>query len=266
MTCVQSGRDLKLHLFEGRTAYFYAFLAAAISQLGGMMLHQWLVPLSQAAFIFPLFLHCIRSNRPKQNFKLMAFWSLCMTLSSIGLTLRFSEQAGREYLLGIRYKTEMFRWIETGLGPEGDYRLFVPQHLLQFGIFSVAALVSGGFLALVLGAALLNYMSYYVGCLLLAASTKWPLFLLGWPPYAILRVLGYILLAIVCAHHFYYRLLHYSIDRLLIRRFLYYGLMLVTLDIITKSLFAEPWRHLLKALLGNSNLHLTELFKLSSFL
>jgi len=251
MTNVKSARDPKLVLFEGRTAYFYAFLAAVISQFAGMTLHPLLVPLSQAALIFPLFLHYIQSNRPKQNFKLMVFWSLCMTLSSIGLTLRFSELARREYLLATKYKTEMFRWVETGVGPEGDYRLFLPQHLVQLGILFVTALVSGGFLALVLGAALLNYMSYYVGCLILSASTKWPLLLVGWPPYAILRVLGYIMLAIACAHHFYYRLLHYPIDRVLMRRFLYYGLMLVALDVLIKSLFAESWRRLLKALLGN---------------
>src|SRR5437016_4800111 len=117
MMGAKRGRELEFRLFEGRTAYLYAFLAAAISQFAGMMLHRLLVPLSQAALIFPLFLHYIRFNQPKQNFKLMAFWSLCMTLSSIGLTLKFSEQAGREYLLGTKYKTEMFNWIETGLGP-----------------------------------------------------------------------------------------------------------------------------------------------------
>jgi len=253
--CVTRRSDPKFRLFEGGTAYIYSFLAAAISQFAGMMLHPLLVPLSQAALIFPLFLHCIRCNRSKQNFKLMAFWSLCMTVCAIGLTLRFSEQAGREYLLGTKYKTEMFRWIETGLGPEGDYRLFLPWHILQLGVFIVAALVSGGFLALVFGAALLNYMSYYVGCLILSASTKWPLFLVGWPPYGILRVLGYILLAIACAHHFYYRLLRYPMDRLMIRRFLYYGLVLVALDILTKSLFAQSWRRLLKIFLGNAGLY-----------
>ncbi len=102
-------------------------------------------------------------------------------------------------LRGEPYRREMYSWISTGRGAEGDPSLFILPKIREIAVFSVLSFVSAGFLGLFLGSFLLNYMNYYVGCLLLDVKPGylWAPVLFGWPIYAVLRVPGYVALGIV---------------------------------------------------------------------
>ncbi len=94
---------------------------------------------------------------------------------------------------GEPYRQEMFHWIATGEGREGDWRQFLPTHLSHFAIFLVLTWVSGGYLGLVLGAILTGYMSYFVGSY--AAASGHPLLgsLASWVPWSVIRVMAFVL-------------------------------------------------------------------------
>ena len=61
-------------------------------------------------------------------------------------------QARAAILNGAKYQTEMFHWIKTGAGAEGNPVQFVPQHLIHFIIFCVLSAISAGLLSLLMGA------------------------------------------------------------------------------------------------------------------
>jgi hypothetical protein len=95
----------------------------------------------------------------------------------------------------------MFGWIETGIGKENTPSLFIPEHLLHLGLFVLLTWASGGYLGLVLGAALVAYMSYFVGSY---AAALEPFLLryaagpvLAWVPWSVLRVAAFVLLGAV---------------------------------------------------------------------
>ncbi len=86
----------------------------------------------------------------------------------------------------------MFHWIRTGEGAEGSLQLFLPIHLREYALFSLLSLLTFGSAALILGTYLLNYMNFYVGQLVYQSSHPWLAALVGWPPWSMLRVVGYI--------------------------------------------------------------------------
>src|SRR5262245_43111444 len=73
-------------------------------------------------------------------------------------------------LNGPEYRDEMFRWIRTGEGREGSLGLFLPQHALHLGAFVALSLVSASAASILMGAVLMNYMSFYVASLATAGA------------------------------------------------------------------------------------------------
>ena len=109
------------------------------------------------------------------------------------------EPIGRLVLNGPAYKSEMFNWIRTGRGAEGNIRLFLPEHLVHLGAFIVVGLGTGSAGAIVMGAVLMNFMSYYVAALAKAGVPPWAVTLLGWQPWAIARVAAFSTLGVLLA-------------------------------------------------------------------
>src|SRR5207249_7337270 len=58
---------------------------------------------------------------------------------------------------------------------------------------------TGGLLGIALGAVLVGYMSFYVGSLAAAGGAPGTAFLLGWPPWAVLRVVAFVLVGLCLA-------------------------------------------------------------------
>jgi hypothetical protein len=93
----------------------------------------------------------------------------------------------------------MFHWIRTGVGTEGSVRSFLPQHLIHLAVFVGLSLVTASALSILMGAVLMNYMSYYVASLARAGASPWAVALCGWQPWALCRVAAFCILGAVLA-------------------------------------------------------------------
>lgn len=234
-------------------AAIFLLLAAIATTTVGVLSRQPLLLL--ALNVIPpylVFLDRVRLERHSGALGLMVFWAFCQSTSVILLVQAAPEASAEAVFRGVSYREEMFRWIQTGIGREGDWRLFLPQHAIHYGSFLVLSALTAGAAGLTLGAALLNYMSFYVGSLFLAdteGAHTLRLVLMGWPIWSIVRVVGFIAGAVAAAD------LSFSIigrlrDRPLGRpdRSSFYislSLALVILDLLLKGLLAPHWRLML---------------------
>ncbi|MDJ0679079.1 MAG: hypothetical protein QNJ18_04365 [Xenococcaceae cyanobacterium MO_167.B52] len=151
-----------------------------------------LMPFLGAAVIYPLYLLLIARRCYNQAMLWVLWWAICQSLAVAGATVLAPERATEVVLNGAIYTEDMFHWIRTGEGSEGSLQLFLPLHLREYALFSLLSLVTLGSAALILGTYLLNYMNFYVGQLVYQSSNPWLAALVGWPPWSILRVVGYI--------------------------------------------------------------------------
>ncbi len=239
-------RRLAKFLFA-RDSHMVGFLiiGTPLSLLFGVALGKYLLPLVQALVAFPLFLFLVGRQRWGRAFLALALWAFLGSVS-VGVASYFwPAHMETTVLNGREYQGEMFHWIATGVGPEGDIRQFLPKHLLHFGVFSLLTFASAGFLGLVMGSILVNYMSFYVGTLLLQAEQFWSVLVIGWPPWAILRVLGFILVAVFLAALTIRFFTSLKLDLEGAKRCLAAGVVLLTLDVVLKWSLAPIWRSLL---------------------
>jgi hypothetical protein len=227
-------------------AWVYLVVAAAATCCIGIQLgNRWVLPILNAAAAYPVFLGGVASGRRARTAGQMLVWAGAMSLAFAWLTANFPARVEAATLHGAAYRDEMLEWIRTGAGKESTPRLFLPEHALHFGIFCAAAFLSVGFAAMVFGAALLNYMNFYVGSLIARTDQDALAALVGWPPYAEIRVVGYIVTAIAITE---------LSRRVLARRplapgwerTLGAGLWLVVLDVILKALLAPYWLDVLR--------------------
>jgi hypothetical protein len=236
------------HFFFSRDSQIFGFLliGTPLSLLVGVLLGKYLLPLVQALVAFPPFLFLVARQRWSRAFLAMVFWALLGSIS-VGFASYFWPAHMEEAILnGPEYQGEMFHWIETGVGPEGDIRQFLPQHLLHFGVFSLLTVLSAGLLGLVMGSVLVNYMSFYVGTLLLQAEQFWAVLLMGWPPWAILRVLGFILAAVFMAALTFRYVSSVELDLKGAKWCMTTAVVLLGFDILLKWSLAPIWRVLLE--------------------
>ncbi|MBI4168827.1 MAG: hypothetical protein HY510_02685 [Acidobacteria bacterium] len=186
--------------FAGRLAVFLpAFLAPSAVALAAAARSRYLLPVLATAAIYPFMAQLILRGRRVAAAGATLLWAASLSASVILLAAR--DPAGTEGLVihGATYRDEMFAFIRSGAGRESDATLFLPQHLLHLGAFALLAAASGGILGMALGAVMVGYMSYYVGALAAAGGAPGIALALGWPPWAILRVAGYVLLGIAVA-------------------------------------------------------------------
>jgi len=238
-----------LHFLFARDSHVVAFLiiGTPLSLLLGIALGKYLLPLVQALVAFPLFLFLVARQRWARAFLAMALWAFLGSASVGMVSYLWPARMEVTVLRGQEYQGEMFHWIKTGVGPEGDIQQFLPQHLLHFGLFSLLTFLSAGFLGLAMGSVLVNYMSFYVGTLLLQAEQFWAVLALGWPPWAVLRVLGFILVAVFLAALTIRSFTSLKLELAGAQRCLAAGAVLLVLDVVLKWSLAPFWRSLLDA-------------------
>lgn len=146
----------------------------------------------------------------------------------------------------------MLEWIDTGRGTEGSLSLFLPRQLLQLGVFSVLSLATAGALSIVMGAMMLNYLSYYVAGLLAAGVPPWGVILLGWQPWTISRMAAFSTLGVVLAEPLIFRLFPTARENLkVVGRAPYYMATLsgIVAGWILQASLAPLWGRWLRALL-----------------
>lgn len=203
------------------------------------------IPLLTAVAFFPLFSASLASGRLGRTVALSLVWALACSIVTIALVSRTGERYTDVLVRAETYRTEMFEWVRTGVGEESSPSRFLPVHATHCAAFVVLSRISLGFFGLAMGAALLHYMNFYVGSLLAHATHPVAIALLGWPPYAVIRVIGYVTLASALAALGRRRARGESIEIPAIRRALLVGFALVVLDVLVKATVAPSWGEML---------------------
>jgi hypothetical protein len=164
-------------------------LVAAIPAAG-----RWALPLWAPLTVYPAFAERVRRGDYEAAWQLGLSWAVLLSLGVIALAELWPGAAAAGILHGEAYRAEMFGWISTGVAPENDWRQFLPVHLEHLGLFVLLTWMSAGYLGLVLGAALVGYMSYFVGSY--AAASGHPALgaVAAWVPWSVVRVLAFVLL------------------------------------------------------------------------
>ena len=160
---------------------------------------RWALPLIAPLTLWLAFEERVRAEDYPGACALGLAWAALLSAGVILLVVYVPEVARGGILHGEDYRREMFGWIATGVAPENDPRAFIPQHLLHLALFVVLTWMSGGYLGLVMGAALVGYMSYVVGSY--AAASGQPLLgsLVAWVPWSVVRVAAFVLLGALFA-------------------------------------------------------------------
>ncbi len=175
-----------------------ALLAPCGVLLAGLLGGRLALPILATLAVYPVMAALVVRGRPGTAAGAVLLWAAALSASLIVQTARDPVATGAVVLRGPDYRDEMFAYVRDGHGRETDPARFVPQHLLHLGVFVVAALASGGLLGIGMGAMLVGWMSYYVGSLA-AGGAAGRAMLLGWPPWAIFRVIAYVLLGVALA-------------------------------------------------------------------
>jgi hypothetical protein len=196
--------------------------------------------------LLPHFARDIAAGRPASAARRTLVWALLLSALTIAAVCAFPERMESRVLHGPSYREEMFRWIDTGIGKESDPGRFIPEHIAHLALLLVLSFATGGAAGLLLGAVLLNYMNFYVASLVLTSNRPLLTLGVGWPVWSVVRVVGFIFAACAVAAPFYDRFRGVAPALRRNGRLLAAGLALAALDIVLKTVLAEPWRRLLE--------------------
>jgi hypothetical protein len=228
----------------GRLLPLTLFLPLLAAVPGG----RWALPLIAPLTLWLAFRERVQARDYPGAVTLGIAWAALLSAGVILLVLYVPEVARGGILHGEEYRREMFGWVATGVAPENDPRAFIPQHLLHLALFVVLTWVSGGYLGLVMGAALVGYMSYFVGSY--AAASGNPLLgsLAAWVPWSVVRVAAFVLLGALFARPLLARRV-WPFERTEIRLLLL-ALAGILTDLLIKALCAPGYGLFLRRLAG----------------
>jgi hypothetical protein len=209
-----------------------------------------LVPILNTVPAFPFMIASLRRGHVGEAIVRMLIWAAALAVCATAFSYGRTADAAGLFLHGEAYRREMFTFLLTGVGAEGNVRQFLPNHVLHAVIFSVLALATGSLAAMPMGAALMNYMAYYVGAL--AASSAHPLraIALAWVPWALIRIAGFVTLGVVLAGPVLGRLFGFSFSLRDQRRWVALALAGLVVDIFLKWALAPGWRQLIRGAAG----------------
>jgi hypothetical protein len=209
-----------------------------------------LLPILNTLASFPFMVLALKRGDLRLAVARMLLWALTMGVAATLLSYARPEQTGALFLRGESYRTEMFEWVMTGRGAESTPSRFVPQQAGHAALFSGLALLTGGIAAMPMGAVLMNYMGHYVGTL--AASSRRPALtiLLAWHPWAVIRVMAFVVIGVVLSAPLLSRVAGFTVDRRAARGLLLWAGAGLIADVVLKALFAPSWQRLLLRVVG----------------
>jgi hypothetical protein len=140
--------------------------------------------------------------------------------------------------------------VKTGVGPESTPSVFIPRHLAYAAVFSAAAIATGGALAMPMGAALMNQMGEYVGAMAAQSASPALSVILGWHPWAVLRIAGFVMIGVVLSGVVLSRVMSFPFSLSAERRWLAIGARLLVVDLVLKWMLAPAWSRALKTIAG----------------
>lgn len=224
------------------TALSYAIGLAA----GG----RWLLPVLNTAPAYLLMAALLRRGEKTRAVVAMLVWAACLAVFG---TVGFATAPTAPDALvvhGPEYRDEMFHWIRTGEGSESRPREFLPQHVLHLAAFVGLCLATASAAGILMGAVLMNYMSFYVASLARAGLPTATVILFGWQPWAIVRVAGFCILGAVLAEPLLARVAPYRTEGVRgSRRWLLVAVACIVGDWVLKAALAPIWQRTLHGLL-----------------
>jgi len=207
---------------------------------------RFLLPLVAPLTLYPVFIGRVRRRDYLGAWSRGLVWALLLSGGVIALVHFLPGAAGEAIWNGEPYRKEMFGWIATGEAPENHPAIFLPIHLLHLGLFLLLTWASGGYLGLVLGAALVGYMSYFVGSYAVASAHPLLGAVAAWVPWSVIRVFAFVLLGALFTRPLLVRRV-WPFERLEIQLM---GLAAsgILIDILMKSLLAPSYGLFLRQL------------------
>jgi hypothetical protein len=209
-----------------------------------------LVPVLNTIASFPFMVQALRSGRLRLAVARMLVWALALGVCATLLSYWQPWRTETLFLRGASYRAEMFAWVMSGRGAESDPARFLPLHLRDAVMFVALALASGGVLAMMMGAALMNYMGHYVGALAAASARPALTMILGWHPWAVVRIVSFVTLGVVLAAPLWSRILGFRFDWRAARPLVGYAAAGLLVDVVMKWLLAPAWQKLLLRVAG----------------
>jgi hypothetical protein len=209
-----------------------------------------LVPFLNVLAGFPFMVASLQRRRIGEAIGRMLLWAATMAVCGTLFSYVATADAGRLFLRGETYRQEMFEFVRTGSGTEGNIRLFLPQHLAHAAAFSALALATGSTLAMPLGAVLMNYMGYYVGALAAASAHPWRAMAVAWVPWSVLRIASFVVLGVVLSGPVLGRVLRFDYRLRDQRRWVMLAALGLIADVLLKWGAAPAWRTLIRSAAG----------------
>jgi hypothetical protein len=209
-----------------------------------------LVPFLNVVPALPFMMASLRRGRVAEAIWRMLVWAAALGICATTISYLDPADAGRLFLRGESYRREMFEFLLTGYGPEGNIRLFLPQHLAHAAVFCALAIATGALLALPLGAFLMNYMAYYVGALGAASAHPWKAMLLAWAPWAVVRIASFVTLGVVLAGPMLGRILGFEYRLRGQVRWIALAAAGLVVDVALKWALAPSWREMIRSAAG----------------
>jgi hypothetical protein len=209
-----------------------------------------LVPFLNALAGVPFMIAAIARGRVRLAIARMLVWALTLAVCATLLSYLAPARTDVLFLRGAAYRAEMFAWVLTGRGAESTPSLFLPQQALHTGVFAMLALATGGILAMPMGAVLMNYMGHYVGALAATSAHPALTMVLGWHPWAVIRIVSFVTIGVVLSVPVLGRLAHVRIDWPSVRTPLAWACAGLAADIVMKWLLAPAWQRLLLHVVG----------------
>lgn len=215
---------------------------AASYALGWLLGVPILVPVLNTLATYPFMVVALRRGDLRLAIVRMLLWALTMGMCATLLSYARPVETDRLFLRGESYRVEMQTWVMTGRGAESTPSQFIPQQIEHAALFSALALATGGALAMPVGAVLMNYMGHYVGTLARMGRRPLLLLVLGWHPWAVIRIVSFVVIGVVLS------------TPLLTRRrpdatWLAWAGAGLVIDIVMKALLAPAWQRLLVRLM-----------------
>lgn len=227
----------------------WAWIGTALGfAAGSRILHPFLCLTPAYLAMLVLLRHGLR----KRAVAVMLVWALGLGMAGTTFSTLFPERAGTVTFNGAEYREEMYKWIRTGEGPEGDVALFLPLHARHIVVFVLLSLGTVSLLSMVFGTILMNYMSFYVGSLFSQTESLGIILLFGWPIWSVIRILSYVTLGVVLAEPILARLFPYRWEWRDLSPYLIAAGSGLILDALLKAGLASTWRTWLLSAIGAS--------------
>ncbi|PYR56916.1 MAG: hypothetical protein DMF91_20750 [Acidobacteria bacterium] len=204
-----------------------------------------LVPVFNTLAAFPFMVAALSRGDVRLAVARMLVWALALGVCATLLSYAQPWRTDSLFLRAASYRVEMFQWVMTGHGAESDPARFIPQQAAHAAVFAALALASGGVLALAMGAVLMNYMGHYVGTLGATSAHPLPVLVLGWHPWAVIRIVSFVTIGVVLSAPLLSWFGGFRVDWRTARRLLAWAAAGLIADLVLKWLLAPVWQRLL---------------------